>query len=506
MKKSKVHLREPEGSIAHQIKQIPIDDVWATLKKFEVVDLLKRKPQEHQLRALLLGMLYDSFLFCLDMGLGKTKIAIDIIQCRRHAFRDSGRTLVTCPPVLVRQWGEEIEKDSSLTYTLVQGGRDQKRIQFFTAKTDIVVVSHNWIVSMFRDRRMAVKMNGIAENYDNLIIDESHQIKNHESKGFAGYRKYFSDIPCRYLLTGTPVGNDFTGVFSQYYMVDRGEAFGRNWPPFRMKYFNVHQSKKNPNILYYNLKPEAKKEFTERLWTKAIRWEESEYSDLPEKRYVPMKLEMSSVQWEQYNELLAEERKGKNIDFTQLQSVTGGVNVAKGVNVKMQALYMLLDQIVATEGRRVVVWHWLVEEGRYIESALSKYSRHGVASVRGETASSKTQNILSDFRKGAVKILVANPKSMGIGVNLQEASVCIYWSNSFSMVDRKQSEKRIHRPGQKHTCIYYDLVCEGTIDEIVVRKLGEKGENFENLLRDKKQSWDKIHALSKGDKQSALTF
>lgn len=267
------YTREPEGSIAHQVKQIPIEEVWKYLHDFGVANLLKGKPQEHQLRSLLLGILYEQFLFCLDMGLGKARIAVDIVQCRRRICGGNSRTLVTCPPSLVLQWGEEISKNSSLTSTLIEGSKNQKRIKFLTAKTDFVIVSHRWIVTQFEDEYMASKLYETSANFTNLIIDESYQIKNYKSKGFKGYKKYFSSIPCRYLFTETPVEKDFAGIFSQYYMVDKGKSFGTEWPPFQRKFFNVRTDVENPHILHYIMKLGTKKEFMQRFWSMAIRWE-----------------------------------------------------------------------------------------------------------------------------------------------------------------------------------------------------------------------------------------
>jgi hypothetical protein len=60
----------------------------------------------------------------------------------------------------------------------------------------------------------------------------------------------------------------------------------------------------------------------------------------------------------------------------------------------------------------------------------------------------------------------------GVGMNeLVVADTAMYWSNSFKVVSRQQSERRNRRIGSEgHDIItYWDLLSEGTVDKRILR-------------------------------------
>ena len=72
------------------------------------------------------------------------------------------------------------------------------------------------------------------------------------------------------------------------------------------------------------------------------------------------------------------------------------------------------------------------------------------------------------------KFLVGNPATGGYGLNLTEADTVIYYSNSYDLTVREQSEDRAHRKGQTKSVTYIDLVMTGTIDEFILKALNNK--------------------------------
>jgi SNF2 family DNA or RNA helicase len=60
------------------------------------------------------------------------------------------------------------------------------------------------------------------------------------------------------------------------------------------------------------------------------------------------------------------------------------------------------------------------------------------------------------------------------GLNPQKINNVIYYSNSFSVEARIQSEDRIYRYGTNTDVYYYDLVCEDTIEEVILKFLKER--------------------------------
>lgn len=60
-------------------------------------------------------------------------------------------------------------------------------------------------------------------------------------------------------------------------------------------------------------------------------------------------------------------------------------------------------------------------------------------------------------------------------MTLVESAYVIYYNNEFNYATRLQSEDRTHRIGQSRRVQYIDLVCENSIDRIIMECLEKKG-------------------------------
>jgi len=80
--------------------------------------------------------------------------------------------------------------------------------------------------------------------------------------------------------------------------------------------------------------------------------------------------------------------------------------------------------------------------------------------------------------------MIANQKAGGVGLNLIEASYCVYYTRSYSLEDDLQSEARNYRGGsevhKKVTRI--DLVTQGSVDQLILNALEKKQDLAENIL------------------------
>jgi len=86
----------------------------------------------------------------------------------------------------------------------------------------------------------------------------------------------------------------------------------------------------------------------------------------------------------------------------------------------------------------------------------------------------KKTGTVEEFKEGKYDIMVANIRCISRGFNLQNACQMFFYSNTFSLEDRLQTEGRIFRIGQSKTCVYTDYINEGTIDLKVVGALRQK--------------------------------
>lgn len=88
-----------------------------------------------------------------------------------------------------------------------------------------------------------------------------------------------------------------------------------------------------------------------------------------------------------------------------------------------------------------------------------------------------------------LKVFVGNPAAGSTGLTLTVARTVVYYSNSFKLIDRLQSEDRAHRIGQKFPVDYIDLEAEGTVDRLIVENLRAKFNIAAAITGDNLMEW-----------------
>jgi SNF2 family DNA or RNA helicase len=114
-----------------------------------------------------------------------------------------------------------------------------------------------------------------------------------------------------------------------------------------------------------------------------------------------------------------------------------------------------------------------------------------VATYYGETTSDERERIVNDFQdpNSELRFFVGNPSTGGYGLTLTEASTVIYYSNSFDLEKRLQSEDRAHRIGQTKNVTYVDLIAPNTVDEKIVKALRDKIDIATQVLGEDLKEW-----------------
>ena len=74
-------------------------------------------------------------------------------------------------------------------------------------------------------------------------------------------------------------------------------------------------------------------------------------------------------------------------------------------------------------------------------------------------------------------------------MTLTAANTVIYFSNSYDLELRLQSEDRAHRIGQKNNVTYIDLISPKTIDEKIVDALRNKIKIADTVLGEDVREW-----------------
>ena len=140
-----------------------------------------------------LASTYPGGFLCDEMGLGKT---VQLIAAM--LINPKPRTLVVVPKSIVGQWCDEVKRFAPSLSTYAFDGAKRKLPEKLP---DIVVAPYS--VLLQRPGGPVCELLGVE--WDRVILDEGHEIRNKKSKGHIACRALQAGI--RWVVTGTPVFN-----------------------------------------------------------------------------------------------------------------------------------------------------------------------------------------------------------------------------------------------------------------------------------------------------------
>tara|TARA_R110000782_G_scaffold93628_1_gene177179 strand:- start:221 stop:1117 length:897 start_codon:yes stop_codon:yes gene_type:complete len=159
--------------------------------------------------------------------------------------------------------------------------------------------------------------------------------------------------------------------------------------------------------------------------------------------------------------------------------------------IKSNRLNELLDLTEEFQGK-AIIWATYTHDIQQVAYALrDRFGPESVATYYGATPQDERQSIVEQFQdpESPLKFFVGQPKTGGYGITLTEATTVIYYSNSYDLEIRLQSEDRAHRIGQKNKVTYIDLVSPGTIDEKILEALRNKIDIAGKVLGEDVKGW-----------------
>lgn len=491
---------------------------WNDLKMFsrdELMDMVpegfefKTLPWTHQISAFLATISNDGFLSCLDLGVGKTKVAID--TCRYYDLINGGKknlkVLYVCLHTAIEKMRDEVETHSDFSAVCVKGSKAE-RWEMFSQDHNFYIINYEGLRSIITERVLwkekhfydektkemkskKVKREVIDDrkisklkhlNFDVIILDESHMIKNSKSLVFRIIKKILPGIKYRILLTGTPFGNSLIDVWSQYYIVDKGETFYPTFSLFRSAYFED----KGWFGPLWEPTEEGEKIINEKLYNKALRYNEDEVDDLPKKVFRVLEYSLTKRQRAAYDSLIDDdydsltvEVRSKALAFREIASgfIADSNHIFK-TNPKLDLLWDLIENV--HEKHKVVVFVERTMSRKIIEKMLKK-NKIPFRSLSGESKDKYLE--YNTFQKDPkYRVIVAQIKTGGASIDLTAATYCIHWEHGGSVINFRQSLKRIHRGGQTKRCFFYSLIGKGTVERSIYKDLMNNNDAFQNIV------------------------
>ena len=470
----------------------------------------RTQPFAHQKKALnRIIKLNGRCMLAMEMGTGKTKVAIDwaSICYRNYGLR---RVLVVAPLSVLSVWRRQIRQHSPVParIAILSGSTsDKARLVRGMSKypyekgIDWIVVNYE---SVWREDTHGTRLEDTIKKWkpDLVVADESHKIKHSTSRQSRSLSRLGDAVPMALALSGTPITKSPLDVFGQFRFLNSA-VFGIRWTDFKMEYgvwggLSGFQLKAVKNL------PRLKR----KVRANSYQVRKEECLDLPEKlgdisdpagpNIVPVELPDRIMEFygkmasEMIFEIENDEKVTASIVLTKLlrlsQITSGHIVNTEGVtrilhDFKLRAGMDLITDITE-QGEKVVVFTRFRSDYYRLHSLLEAAKiRHSVLS--GDVPANQRERVVSDFQRSSQNLVFVSQIASGsLGIDLTASSQCLFYSWDYRWDHYVQAADRIHRQGQTKSCTYYHLVVPRTIDSLSLDILRKKGNLAKYVIHD----------------------
>ena len=449
--------------------------------------------QEYATKRILEQASVGLFLSC---GLGKSVITLTAIDQLIYDYLCVNRVLVIAPKkVAEATWQAEARKwDHLQRLTLATAlGTAEARMAAVEAGADITIINRENVVWLVE------ALDG-AWPFDMVVVDESSSFKSPGAKRFKALRRMLPKIERMVILTGTPAPNGLEDLWSQIYLLDRGERLGRYVTHYRERYFDH-----NPWRHEYVPKPGAFEAVQKKISDICVSMKAEDWLTLPELIVddVPVALEGAGLKaYREMERTMVMEigcptgPAGHLPAEAGRQGDDGGIEISATTAAALTGkLLQLCGGCVYDENGEAHHVHDAKLEalGELIEAlnepALLFYGyRHELPGIEKVLAGKlwrrlDTAEDAEAWNRGELDVLLAHPASCAYGLNLQDGGRHVIWYTlTWSLELYQQANARLHRQGQRTSVIVHRLLVQGGVDQDVAKALEGKDETQAALV------------------------
>ena len=471
----------------------------------------KNKPFVHQ--AAYLQRFWDHQVAALfaDMGTGKSFMLINNIAM----LYDLGRVnaaLIVAPKGVYRNWADtEIPKHmpEHVIYRMALWSATPRKAEqealdnLFEITEDLKILMMN-IEAFSTPRGTKFAQRFLLVHNAMMTIDESTTIKTPNSKRSKNTEKTGKMAKYRRIMTGSPVTKSPLDLYQQCAFLSDACLDSPSYYSLQARYAVTIERRLASHSFKQIVGYQRLDELKEKMDRFCFRVKKEECLDLPDKLYVKREVDLTDEQTTAYNQMktmaLAQFDQGlmSTVNaLTQLmrlhQIVCGHVKLDNGtlMPIPNKRVAELLSVVEETDGK-MIIWATYRHDIIAIKTALqTEYGMESVGTYFGGTDEDERQRVVADFQdpESKLRFFVGNPSTGGYGLTLTAASVVVYYSNSFDLEKRLQSEDRAHRIGQHKNVTYIDLIAPKTVDEKIVKALRDKIDISTQVLGEDIKKW-----------------
>lgn len=352
------------------------------------------------------------------------------------------------------------------------------------------------------------------EYFDMIILDEAHRVGSPRSRQTKAIIDKFENIKRKYIITGSLNANNAVSFYMPFRFMGPDTVPYADFYGFRREYLRPVDD----DLRIWIPRGGTKNLIKKIIGDMSVMFTKEECLDLPPIIRSVIKCKMKGSQEKLYKDL----KKDLVAEIGPLNNMCNSCNmrsncdmscdeevVAKNVLVLAQKLRQIasgfymntrtfinedesevvkkniitleenpkLSLLIKTlqnipEDKKVIIWTNYNHAVKLIYERIEKSLGSGKTLTCHQNQDAFDQ--IKKFENKKYKYLIGNPSKMGAGHNIQFSSYQVFFSNSYSFVEREQAEGRQHRKGQKDNVTIIDLAVEGSIDELILTALKNK--------------------------------
>lgn len=450
-------------------------------------------PMGHQINALKKAWPLRQYALYHEMGSGKTYTAINLAAAR---FNKSliDRIVIICPTSIKLVWEEEFKEWCPCQYSLltVEAGMKAPVVKKHGMQKNRLKVLVVGVEALSTGKAFDHAYNFLDDGKAMTVVDEGQKIKSFAATRTKKAIKLGERSVFRLLMTGTPITQGAQDLYSQMQFLGRTILGIRSYTLFKNRYC-IMGGFENRNIVGYNDLDDLMEKVAP--WVDIVR--KVDVMDLPDKIYQKRYVKVSKEQEqaiEELKDLFEATVEGDRLTantvlerLTRYQQIIGGNFPYENENGDYETKPLpkgspkideMLDVISEIPNDcKIIIWArfrpeiaLIVKRLQHIYGCPSTVEYHGGVDTQGR------RDNVSRFRQDKrARFFISNQATGGTGLTLNEATYVIYYSNTFSYEDRRQSEDRNHRRGQDNHVTYVDIEADHPYDKMILKAIHKKG-------------------------------
>jgi SNF2 family DNA or RNA helicase len=411
-----------------------------------------------------------------DMGVGKTALMLALIEYLVFDKLEASNVLIIAPASVANKltvWQDEIKKWENFSYFDyhdLSGTAKQRIDKIEGSKNSITIMSDalvDWWFETYGNLRM----------FDMIIVDESSRFKSAKAKRFKRLAKMIDLEKHRvYLLSGTPVPNGLEDIWSQIFLMDKGQRLGTSFWKFIDTYFMVFNYRKVLN-------KQNRQVILDKVNDICV-FASSDKIQLPKKVEQKVYFEFNEEKQKVFDDF--EKNYIMNLNDEEISVLSKQILINKCLQLANGCVYH------DTEGNYTVFDDAKL---RYVEQYSKEHPEENILvfysfkfdKVRllqlPQAKAIETAQDKDDWNAGKIKLGIISPYSFQYGGNLQYGGYTIIWFGlMWGLENYLQSNKRIWRQGQKHDVKIMYLMMKDTWDDYVFKAVVTKEIDQQDFL------------------------